>query len=72
MKRLFLLFALSIFLLPTEVFAQGCSLCTKTASELDPSSASGLNNGILYLAFLPMTILGTVGYLWWKSGRQNP
>lgn len=55
--------------LPKELWAQGCAVCTKTASELDGHSARGLNAGILYLAFLPLSILGTVGYFWWRGSR---
>lgn len=54
---------------PAVVQAQGCALCTKTASDLDKRSARGLNGGILYLAFLPLGILGTIGYFWWRHGR---
>jgi len=53
----------------TRVAAQGCSVCTKTAAGLDNESASGLNKGIIYLAFLPLGIMCTVGYLWWRSRR---
>lgn len=51
--------------------AQGCSMCTKTAGELDDKSAKGLNAGILYLAALPLSILGTVGFVWWKHNKQR-
>jgi hypothetical protein len=57
--------------LPVELFAQGCAVCTKTASELDPHSARGLNAGILYLALLPLSILGTVGYFWWRGSKAR-
>lgn len=53
------------------VYAQGCSLCTKTAGELDENSASGLNKGILYLAALPLTILCTIGVVWWKHNKGD-
>lgn len=55
---------------PAKVQAQGCAMCTKTASELDTKSAKGLNKGILYLAFLPLGILTTVGYFWWRQGGK--
>lgn len=58
--------ALVAMLFVTEVWAQGCSMCTVTASNLDDNSARGLNGGILYLASLPLFILGTLGYVWWK------
>ncbi|MES2704122.1 MAG: hypothetical protein V4649_15890 [Bacteroidota bacterium] len=48
---------------------QGCSVCTKTAAGLDKTSARGLNGGILYLAFLPLAIIGTVGAVWWKRNK---
>lgn len=51
--------------------AQGCSVCTKTAAGLDDKSARGLNGGILYLAFLPLGIMCTLGYLWYRSGAAN-
>jgi hypothetical protein len=66
-----ILFVAMACLLSSGAFAQGCSLCTKTASELDSKSAKGLNAGILYLAALPLTLLGTIGFLWWKHNRVN-
>ncbi len=58
--------------LPLDLLAQGCAVCTKTASELDSHSARGLNAGIIYLAFLPLSILGTIGYFWWRgSGARR-
>ena len=71
MKKWLLILGLSLACSPAEVSAQGCAVCTKTAGELDPKSARGLNGGILYLAFLPITILSTVGYFWWRSGRDT-
>ncbi len=69
MKKLLIVLMLSC--IAPAAYAQGCSLCTKTAGELDDKSAKGLNNGILYLAALPMTILGTIGFMWWKSNRNT-
>lgn len=51
------------------VYAQGCAMCTKTASQLDDKSAKGLNGGILYLAALPLSIMGTIGFVWWKHNK---
>jgi hypothetical protein len=56
---------------PSLVQAQGCAMCTKTASELDAGSAKGLNKGIIYLAGLPLGILGAVGFFWWRQTRPN-
>ncbi len=70
MKKIFLTVAVMIMvMLPALVKAQGCAICTKTAAGLDDKSARGLNGGILYLAALPLTIIGTVGFIWWRHNR---
>lgn len=51
--------------------AQGCAVCTKTASSIDDESARGLNGGIIYLALLPLGLIGTVGFIWWKRNRMQ-
>lgn len=48
-----------------------CSICTKTASELGPEAAKGLNAGILYLAALPFALGGVIGYRWWKGNQDT-
>lgn len=65
-----LLLALTFFTLSFATVSAQCVMCTKTASELDNSSAQGLNGGILYLAALPLLIMGTIGYIWWKHNRN--
>ena len=50
--------------------AQGCAVCTKTAAGLDDKSAKGLNGGIIYLALLPLAIMGTLGSIWWKHNKK--
>lgn len=68
MKK-WLLIAVLMVSVSAPAWSQGCSTCTKTASELDDNSARGLNGGILYLAALPLAILGTVSFVWWKHNR---
>ncbi len=65
MKKL-LLCVLILLITVAVSYAQGCSVCTKTAAELGDKSAKGLNNGILYLAFFPLVLMGTIGFMWWK------
>jgi len=70
MKNKIILFLISI-LGATVAFGQ-CSVCTKSVQQLGEGPASGLNTGILYLAFTPMLILGVIGYTWWKrNGSQE-
>jgi hypothetical protein len=63
--------ALLCVLVSGAALGQGCSVCTKTAQGLDDKSAKGLNGGIIYLAFLPLVLMGTVGFLWWKNNRSS-
>ncbi len=68
MKKISLLLVLLLGYMH-QALAQGCSVCTKTASELGENGARGLNNGILYLAALPLVFMGTVGYIWYRRNK---
>ena len=73
MKKRLLVFILSTTLVTgsgLEVSAQ-CSICTRTAQQLGEGPAKGMNGGILYLAFMPMAIVGVIGYRWWKNNKEN-
>ncbi len=70
MKRFLLSAALITLLIPASK-GQGCSVCTKTASQLGEKGAKGLNTGIIYLAFLPLCIMGTVGFVWYKYQKTT-
>lgn len=72
MKQWFLVFLILffLFLIPGLAEAQ-CSICTKTAQQLGEKPAQGLNSGILYLAFMPLAIVGVIGYRWWRSNRGS-
>lgn len=69
MKRIL---ALLVVLLASNIhiWAQGCAMCTKTASQMGDSAAKGLNLGILYLAAIPVTFMGTIAYLWYKKSKR--
>jgi hypothetical protein len=46
-----------------------CSICTKTAQQLGEKPAKALNGGIIYLAAMPLAIIGFITYKWWKNNR---
>ena len=71
MRKGFLIVLLLCLMTPVISDAQGCSVCTKTAEGLDDKAAKGMNGGILYLAAFPLTILGTLGFIWWRSNRPG-
>ena len=71
-KQIIIVFVvLAALLVPADIWAQGCSVCTKVASGLGDKAAKGLNGGIVYLALLPLSILGTLGFIWWKSNKNS-
>ncbi len=71
MKKAIFALLLSFAIAPgAQALAQGCSVCTKTASELDAKSARGLNGGIVYLATLPLIAIGSIGFIWWRRTRS--
>lgn len=56
-------------LVHVHVTAQGCAICTKTASQLGEGPASALNSAIVYLMMTPLIVMGIVGYKWWKREK---
>lgn len=71
MKKITFLIAFIGIISVSTSNAQGCSVCSKTASELGDGAAKGMNKGILFLAVLPLTILGTIGVIWWRKHQQS-
>lgn len=68
MKRIVLTVSLLVTLVGVSI-GQGCAVCTKAAAGMDDKSARGLNGGIIYLAFLPLVFMGTLGFIWWRYNR---
>ncbi len=67
MKKLFIVTLGT--LLYVNATAQGCAICTKTASQLGEGPASALNSAIIYLMMTPLLVMGVVGYKWWKREK---
>lgn len=61
---LFLLF------IGSDVMAQ-CSICTKVAADQSVDSIKGLNAGILYLLAVPLSVVGFIGYRFYKSNAEE-
>jgi heme/copper-type cytochrome/quinol oxidase subunit 2 len=66
-KKITLLF----FLISIKValYSQ-CAMC-KAVVESSDSNVEGINNGILYLMFIPYILIGTVGYLIYRHHKKN-
>lgn len=69
MKRLLVLLVV-LLASSTAIWAQGCAVCTKTAASLGDNAAKSLNYGILYLAAIPVSFMGTVAFLWYKRSKK--
>ncbi len=67
-KSLFLLIIMLTSLV--QMVVAQCSICTKTAQQLGEGPAHSLNVGILYLMFMPLAIMGYVGFKWWKKEKE--
>jgi hypothetical protein len=35
------------------------------------TAGKGLNKGILYMLALPYTLVGVIGYVWWRNNRRH-
>lgn len=71
MKKQVIIF--SVFFLLLIIAQPGlaqCSICTKTASQLGPQAAKGLNSAIIYLMLTPFLLGGVIGYRWWKNNKE--
>ncbi|WP_317046346.1 hypothetical protein [Pontibacter ramchanderi] len=84
MKRQFLkifiagIMVLAMNLISTEAYSQ-CAMCRATvesnvgtgSTDSDSQVGAGLNTGILYLMLIPYVLVGTVGFLWYKSNQKK-
>lgn len=71
-KTLFSLSALSL-LIVSKVQAQCamCSLTAQAATEGGNTQGFGLNDGILFLLFMPYLAVLVIGILWYKKYRKK-
>lgn len=65
-----LLFLMLSMMNPGTTNAQ-CSICTKTSMQQGEKAGKGMNGGIVYLMFMPLLIMGYVGYKWWKQEKAS-
>lgn len=67
-----------LFSTTTPAYSQ-CAMCRATVESntgtgrTDDSNdvGSGLNTGILYLMAIPYILIGTVGFLWYRSNKKK-
>jgi hypothetical protein len=64
---------LALFFIKGPIFGQ-CAMC-KAVLESNlangGTAAAGVNDGIIYLMFIPYILIGTVGYFIYKNYKKN-
>ncbi len=65
---------ISLLISMSDLMAQ-CAMCRGTVESTVSNGrsviASELNFGILYLLVIPYLIVATIGYLWYRSSKQE-
>jgi hypothetical protein len=74
-KSLFLVLSLTFsgWMISGDVAAQ-CPMCKMSAEsnlKNGGTTGKGLNAGILYMLALPYTLVGVIGFIWWKNNRRH-
>ena len=74
-KQLILILGLTFsgMILSGEAVAQ-CPMCKMSAEsnlKNGGSAGKGLNAGILYMLALPYSLVGVIGFIWWKNNRRH-
>jgi hypothetical protein len=74
MKQGIKILLLIVFILAIAHVAHSqCAMCTEVADEASKngnSAGDGINKGVLYLFLSPYLIVGTIGFIWWRSRRK--
>ncbi len=73
LKSVLSLIAITLFFV-TQVHAQCamCSLTAQAATENGNQQGFGLNDGILFLLFMPYLAVIVIGIIWYKKYRKKP
>lgn len=73
------LMMLTLSLVSTTAYSQ-CAMCratvesnvgTGSTDDSESQVGAGLNTGILYLMLIPYVLVGTVGFLWYRSNKMK-
>ena len=49
-----------------------CKISAESNLKNGGTTGKGLNAGILYMLALPYSLVGTIGYIWWRNNRRKP
>lgn len=64
-------FMLSMIAFQADAQCPMCKMSAESNLRNGGSTGKGLNAGILYMLALPYTLVGTIGYIWWRNNRRK-
>lgn len=74
LKRiLFVLVLLVTVSVASDTASAQCPMCRMSAEsnlKNGGTAGKGLNAGILYMLALPYTLVGVLGFIWWRNNRK--
>lgn len=48
-----------------------CRMSAETNLQDGGTAGKGLNNGILYMFFMPYLLVGLLGFIWYKNSKKD-
>lgn len=66
-----LFFAIGLFPVDSQAQCPMCKMSAESNLKNGGTAGKGLNTGILYMLALPYTLVGVIGFIWWKNNRRN-
>jgi len=71
--KLFLAFILTLCFIAVEAQCPMCRMSVESNMQNGSGQSIGstINTGILYMLAMPYLLVGTLGYIWYKSKRKS-
>ena len=66
-----LFFSVSLYTPDATAQCPMCKMSAESNLKNGGTAGKGLNKGILYMLALPYTLVGTLGYIWWRNNRRK-
>jgi hypothetical protein len=66
-----LFFAVSLTADNSSAQCPMCKMSAESNLKNGGTTGRGLNAGILYMLALPYTLVGTIGFIWWRHNRRQ-
>lgn len=71
LKQLYIFVILSLLSLGIKAQCAMCKAVVESSTEGGENVAGGINDGIIYLMFIPYILMGAVGYFIYRHHKRN-